>query len=119
MILQSNPEFKEDLMNVEKTANGTKIDNLVDTLYKKFLGVIVFITTLSSWNNGFLYFPPYGTFRISDSHAFQLLVELHGMEKSVKLFEARNYIARTLSNSTIQGGFANTQFGKSARKRLK
>ena len=56
---------------------------------------------LASWKNEALYYPPYGTFKLSDSHAFQILVVLYGMEEATEIYENRSKVAKSLAKCDV------------------
>ena len=49
-----------------------------------------------------MYYPPSGFIKISDSHAFQLLVEIHGREKSIEKMRVRSTILTFLSKCDLR-----------------
>ena len=78
-----------------------EILKLVKLITKRYLGLSIYITTLGSWSNGFMHYPPLGLIKVSDSHCFQLLVEVNGVKKAIELFKIRNNIVRFFSACSI------------------
>ena len=74
---------------------------LVNSITDRYTGLSIYITTLGSWSNGFMHYPPFGMIKISDSHAFQLLVEMNGTEDATKLYNSRSKIVRFFSACSI------------------
>ena len=56
---------------------------------------------LSGTNISRLVYPPFGIIKISDSHSFQLLVEMDGLENAILLFKTRSKIVRMFSAFSI------------------
>ena len=84
------------LMNMLQLANYEKANH---PSYKKMLtdltievnfifrGLTIYLVALGSWFDGYMYYPPGGVIKISDSHAYQFLVASYGEEKSVGLMQ--------------------------------
>ena len=93
------------LANFEKVGTPSYVQMLgelsakVNTIYR---GIHVYLNGLGSWYDGFIYYPPNGFIKISDSHAFQLLVEIHGPEKSVEHMKVRSKVVTFLSRCDIR-----------------
>ena len=83
MLLQVNYEKANDPSYNKMLTNLT---HKINTFYR---GITIYLTALGSWYDGYMYYPPNGFIKISDSHAYQLLVEIHGEEKSVVLMQRR------------------------------
>lgn len=71
----------------------------INTIYR---GINIYLTALCSWFDGFMYYPPNGFIKISDSHASQLLVEIHGREKSVEKMKVRCKVLTFLSGCDMR-----------------
>ena len=71
----------------------------VSTIYR---GISIYLTALCSWFDGFMYYPPSGFIKISDSHAFQLLVEIYGREKSIEVMKVRSRVLTFLSKCDLR-----------------
>ena len=71
----------------------------VNTIYR---GINIYLTALCSWFDGYMYYPPNGFIKISDSHAFQLLVETHGREKSFEKMKVRAKVLTFLSGCDMR-----------------
>ena len=78
-----------------------EIFKLANLITDRYLGLSIYITTLGSWSNGFTHYPPFGMIKISDSHSFQLLVEMNGIDGAIKLFKNRAKIVRFFSECSI------------------
>ena len=74
---------------------------LVSLITDRYLGLSIYITTLGSWADGFMHYPPFGLIKVSDSHAFQLLVQKNGIEPAIELFKIRSKIVRFFSACSI------------------
>ena len=74
---------------------------LVNLMTDRYLCLSIYIATLGSWSNGFMHYPPFGLIKISDSHSFQNLVEMNGIEEATRLYEARSKIVRYFSGCSI------------------
>ena len=101
--IQSYYNFKICVLFFKKV-HALGIDDilkLVNFLTDRYLGLSIIITTLGSWSNGFMHYPPLGLIKISDSHSFQLLVEMNGVKKTIELFEMRSKIVRFFSACSI------------------
>ena len=48
-----------------------------------------------------MHYPPFGLIKVSDSHSFQLLVEMNGIEKAIELFKMRAKLVRFFSTCGI------------------
>ena len=82
-------------------ADIDEISRLANLIVNRYLGLSIYITTLGSWTEGFMHYPPFGLIKISDSHVFQLLVELNGIENAIKVFKTRSKIVRFYSGCSI------------------
>ena len=71
----------------------------VNTIYR---GINIYLTALCSWSGGFMYYPPGGFIKISDGHAFQLLVKTHGREKSFEKMKVRAKVLNFLSGCDMR-----------------
>ena len=49
-----------------------------------------------------MYYPPSGFIKISDSHAFQMLVEIHGRENSTERMKVRSRVLMFLSKCDLR-----------------
>ena len=78
-----------------------EILKLANLITDRYLGLSIYITTLGSWSNGCTHYPPFGMIKISDSHSFQLLVEMNGIDDAIKLYETRSKIVRFFSACSI------------------
>ena len=81
MLQQANHEKANDSSHIEMLTCLTKNINAV------YRGLTIFLTALGSWYNGYMHYS-FG-FKTSDSHGYQLLVGVHGEEKSVGLMKRR------------------------------
>ena len=95
--------FSENILFFEQFhASGiNEILKLANLITDRYLGLSIYITTLGSWSNGCTHYPPFGMIKISDSHSFQLLVEMNGIDGAIKLFKNRAKIVRFFSECSI------------------
>ena len=119
IIFYDNNEFVNNIMlrhmlqlaNHEQANDSSHSEMLTHLTYKVNAisrGLIIYLTALGSWDDGYMYYQP--DIKISDSHAYQLLFGIHGEEKSVLLMERR---AEILSYNSLQAcvkGFRNPVF---------
>ena len=93
-----NNEFVNNIMlrhmlqlaNHEQANDSSHSEMLTHLTYKVNAisrGLIIYLTALGSWDDGYMYYQP--DIKISDSHAYQLLFGIHGEEKSVLLMKRR------------------------------
>ena len=81
MLQQANPGNTNDSSHTEML---TYLTNKVNAVYR---GLTIFLTALGSYYNGYMHYSC--GIKTSDSHAYQLLVGIHGEEKSVVLMQRR------------------------------
>jgi len=80
-----------ELVNYEKANDPRYKEMLANLTYEFnsiFRGLTIYLTALGSWFDGYMYYPPGGVIKISDSHAYQFLVASYGEEKSVGLMHS-------------------------------
>ena len=93
------------LANFEKTNDPSyfqmlgELSEKVNTIYR---GVNIYLTTVCSWFNGFMYYPPAGVIKISDSHAFQMFIEIHGRKKSIEKMKLRTKVLKFMSGCDMR-----------------
>ena len=72
--------------DLQKILKNYEFGNLVMKIYKSFFVALIFIQVLASWKNGYVYHVPFGLYKVSDAHCFQLLTNMYGIEKATTIY---------------------------------
>jgi len=67
-----------------------------------FRELTIYLTVFGSWSNGFIYYPPDGFIKNSDSHAYQVWVEILGQDKSLEMMKRRTEVLELLSKYDLR-----------------
>ena len=63
--------------------------DLANSIYSRYFWYITYCQIMASYDNEYIYFPPDGTWKMTNTQFFTMLTNFHGLEKASQIFNLR------------------------------